>query len=355
VEAIEASRVQIARSVSSGQMPPWLPDEAGCVPLLDSRAMTAVDRQTLIAWAESSQPAGQLKFPPDPEDAGLGPPDLRLDTGEFLAPLQSPDDGVSCVRFTTAPSRPFWIRAVRMRPEPSNVVHHMNLFATGSAEFDDPDQLEMGCPKTGRPRHVDADIGLHYVKPLPPGTFAEVAEGDELFLNLHLSTAGLGFPPSEPVPLRVAVDLWLGSPDLSSPQVQLDLAPPDFTIPAGDPRFVAESRSTFDTALRLTRIMPHMHRFGTAFQAELVRKDGSRQCLIQIPKWDFYAHEPYGIASGTELRVEPGDSVEFRCIYDNSSQNQPDLGSGVTEPRDVSNGWQVTQEMCVFGIQGVER
>lgn len=350
--SLEAARAAVARSVASGRMPPWLPDEEGCVPFEDSRRLENADRAAIIAWAQSGAPAGQV----EPVEAGLraelGPPQLTVSTGPVEVQLQGPDDGIACFRVVERPTQPFWISAVGMRPQPSAVVHHLNLFVAKQTDFDDPANLDVGCPKLGSFHIVDSDIGLHYPKRLPAGALVAVRPDEVLYFNVHVSTAGQGYPPSQPVLLTLAADLWLGSETGGREQLQIDLTPPDFVIPAGATDFVASDSYTFTEPARLNRVMPHMHRFGASFRADIVHSDGSRECLLSVPRWDFFAHEPYNIAEGRVVSVQPGDRLEYRCVYDNSALHQPAVGTGLLEPRDVINGWRVTDEMCVFAFQG---
>ena len=86
------------------------------------------------------------------------------------------------------------------------------------------------------------------------------------------------------------------------------------------------------------RVSLHMHQRGTAATLTLVRPDGTRQCILDIPRWDVDWQGSYRL--GSPLRVEPEDRLELRCTWDNSAPGA----------RDVEWGNQVADEMCSSGL-----
>ena len=65
--------------------------------------------------------------------------------------------------------------------------------------------------------------------------------------------------------------------------------------------------------------LPHMHVRGKACRYEVVRADGDRTTLLDIPRYDFNwqllyrLHEP--------LPLQAGDTLVFTAWYDNSAAN----------------------------------
>jgi hypothetical protein len=90
---------------------------------------------------------------------------------------------------------------------------------------------------------------------------------------------------------------------------------------------------------------PHMHTLGTRLSAMLTRADGSAQCMIDVPEWDFEWQLDYGYA--TPELYGPDDMLTVSCEYDNSPANQPYLNGEQLPPRDVTWGEGSLDEMCL--------
>jgi hypothetical protein len=73
-----------------------------------------------------------------------------------------------------------------------------------------------------------------------------------------------------------------------------------------------------------------MHLRGKAFEYEMVRADGSREILLEVPRYDFNWQLWYQAARPIE--VHPGDVLIGRAWYDNSEGNpaNPDPSAAVT-------------------------
>ena len=72
------------------------------------------------------------------------------------------------------------------------------------------------------------------------------------------------------------------------------------------------------------------------------RANGSWDCLLDIPKWDYHWASPYLLAAPVEVR--PGDLLYVECHWDNTAGNQVPVNGAVPAPRDLH--WATDQEMC---------
>jgi hypothetical protein len=102
----------------------------------------------------------------------------------------------------------------------------------------------------------------------------------------------------------------------------------------------------------------HMHYVGRDMLLTLEHTDGSSECLVQTPAWDFNWQRLYYYDSPVpNVPVgKPGDVLTMRCTYDNSLAN-PFVRraldeQGLTEPVPVELGEASLDEMClsVFGV-----
>ncbi len=74
-----------------------------------------------------------------------------------------------------------------------------------------------------------------------------------------------------------------------------------------------------DTEGLLLGMSPHMHVRGKAFRYELIRSDGQRATLLDIPQYDFNWQTTYLLREPLPLR--PGDRMFCTAVYDNSPKN----------------------------------
>jgi hypothetical protein len=95
-------------------------------------------------------------------------------------------------------------------------------------------------------------------------------------------------------------------------------------------------------------ISPHMHYLGQTFHETLRKRDGTEQCLVDIPNWDqdwqldyFYLPEDY-------IPVTSGDVVNQTCTYSNRPEDQGlDPEGNPFRPMHTTYGEDTRQEMCL--------
>lgn len=84
-------------------------------------------------------------------------------------------------------------------------------------------------------------------------------------------------------------------------------------------------------------ILPHMHGRGSEYQANIIRADGSKECVGKIDSWDpgwqhyYYYKNP--------IPVYSSDSIEVTCTYDTSNDSNP-----------VLPGLSSDDEMCYISM-----
>jgi len=91
----------------------------------------------------------------------------------------------------------------------------------------------------------------------------------------------------------------------------------------------------------------HMHTLGTHATTQIQRSDGTTECMLDIPKWDFHWQGSYGFTAPKTLR--PGDQIGLECHWDNTAQNQQVVNGTRLPPQDVYWGEGTTDEMCLGG------
>jgi len=96
---------------------------------------------------------------------------------------------------------------------------------------------------------------------------------------------------------------------------------------------------------------PQMQAFGSRFLLGILRADGTRSCILEIPRWRFGWDQPYRLAEPMDLN--PGDQVYVECHFDNSESKQPVIDGVPAPPRDFAWGGN-NQDMCAGFITFVE-
>ncbi|HEY2746625.1 MAG TPA: monooxygenase, partial [Polyangia bacterium] len=83
--------------------------------------------------------------------------------------------------------------------------------------------------------------------------------------------------------------------------------------------------------------MLHMHTRGRTAKLAIIHADGTQECMLDIPKWDFHWQGSYGFS--TPKTFMPGDSLYLECHFDNSDS---------TTARNWGEG--TDDEMCLGGF-----
>jgi hypothetical protein len=133
-----------------------------------------------------------------------------------------------------------------------------------------------------------------------------------------------------------------------------------FTIPAPDSPW--GQMMPFPPGTRIYGDFMHMHYLGFDEKVTVTRASGSpdqpkKECLAHAPKWEFAWQRSYSYDAPIESlpTLEPGDVLQIRCKYNNSTEN-PYVVQALQEAHmsstiDVGRGEGATfDEMCVAGL-----
>jgi len=133
---------------------------------------------------------------------------------------------------------------------------------------------------------------------------------------------------------------------------------PPFLVPMGEKDHVEsyteqlpESLDNMD--MRMWGFVPHMHLTGTQIKLDRTRTDGTRDCMIHVPRWDYNWQQFYVYDGDFEdlPRLKGNESLKVTCTLDNTDDNpflQEYLGGAVSGG--VTLGDRTEQEMCLVAI-----
>jgi hypothetical protein len=200
--------------------------------------------------------------------------------------------------------------------EQSKYGHHVVLYATKSA------------PPVGTSRPCnDADMlslrflggaggeGATALK-LPAGVSFRLPKGYALLANVHFVNVG-----KTAVEGQAVIDLKTqdASPEHQVADIMTSLDD-DFTLPQGLSEH--DVNCTVDKDLSVIMWANHMHGMGTAITSEVIRKDGTKETLLDENRWE--AEEQFNPRFKTfpvdqPMTFHAGDVIHTRCTWENTA------------------------------------
>lgn len=362
-----ANAALLGSAIRARRMPPFPPDDRNCEPLEDPRKMTDDERATFASWLAAGTPEGDPAEAPPPEPPKpdvLGPPTDIYDSGFDYRPPANAEE-YRCFVIDPKLDAYTWMRAISIGASHPRTVHHAIVYVAlpehlGAVEKLDADDPAPGYPCYGGAK-FDGAIGVGGYAPgslpLPyaGGSALVLPPGTRFVVEVHYHAL------YQRIDNRLSVHAWRadGPPSRVARGVQAqDLS---FVIPAGakstvatpEGRFLPKGATSADPAEAVEGLAwgvgIHMHLLGKTGRVDLVRRDGTTQCLLDIPRWNDDWQGDYRFKN--PVRVEAGDRMVLRCEWDNSPEHQPTVNGKKQTPREVRWGFNVLDEMCNGALQ----
>ena len=257
------------------------------------------------------------------------------------------------------------IRMVDVAPTNTRIYHHGILYLALASDAAKLKQLEaedpepgyecFGGPGAGTGEWVTGEAVGKLTRPYPDGTAKVIPAGAKFVLQLHYNTInGQGSDRSK-------VLLWKAPRPVNRAPVDVRLVNFLFNIPAGSPRTTATAEAAVVAdgqsggLLRITapegklwQVWGHMHMLGSSFTLDLLKPDGSKRRLLDIPDWQFNWQGVYDLVTPIDLKA--GETIRMTCTWDNSQANQPYVDGKQQAPRAVRWGEGTLDEMCLGGV-----
>ncbi|HEY5922759.1 MAG TPA: hypothetical protein VIV11_13860 [Kofleriaceae bacterium] len=354
-------REAVYQTIEQRIMPPWQPADC-CNHYQWDRSLSDEQRNTLLRWLEHNMPLGDVadQMPVPPPPTGLPRVDLTATMRAPFTPIPKIGaDEVRCFLLDHAPiERDRYITGFDFKPGVRGEVHHIIVSAV---DADYAAELAARDGADGRPgwdcwgEGSELASGAKYIGGWQPGVLP------------RLLPDGMGrlLPARTRIMLNVHYDTGHGSaPDLSSIDIMLEdsververgapvgnpvwFIGEGMEIPANDPDtkvwFAYDPTILTDREpIEIHNVMLHMHELGSIGRVAILRADGTTECLLNIPSWDFHWMADYYFE--TPVRLEPGDKLYVECHWDNTEANQKVVDGVLQEPRTLH--WGTDQEMC---------
>jgi hypothetical protein len=267
---------------------------------------------------QEGDPSDLPPVPKFPEGWQSGQPDLVVTMPQpFVLPPGGTDRYRQIVYPVSLPSGRY-VRAVEFRAGGAPVHHAIvRIDPSRASRRRDAEDKEPGFEGGMAPDAKNPDG--HFVGwspgrgPIvaPTGMPWRLDRGVDLVVELHL------IPGKTAVPVQPMIGLFFtDTPPVATP-VELTIGVRTIDIPAGDPSYRVSSSFTVPVGVTLLSLYPHAHYLGKAMQITATLPDGSKQHILNIPRWDFHWQTEYRLQQ--PLPLPRGTSVTMEYTYDNSA------------------------------------
>jgi peroxiredoxin len=327
----------IQEVIAAGRMPPWLASPKYGKFANEAR-LSEAEKALIGEWIRHGVPEGDPRELPRPpvfsEDWRIPKPDFVLQMPvEFELPATGPID-YQYFEIDPGFTEDKWIQAAELRPGNRAVVHHSLVFLK-------PPGSDYLAPQ-GELQSVYLTTASAATPPLnlPPGMAKKIPAGWRLVIQMHYTTTG------KPERDRSSLGLVFADPQTVRKEVATNLmANFDLNIPPNTPDVIVEASRQFDQNFLLLSMSPHMHLRGKSFRYEARYPDGTREILLDVPRYDFGWQGNYYLA---EPKLLPrGTVLHCTAHFDNSAANPVNPDPSAT----VKWGKQSWDEMMVGYIE----
>jgi hypothetical protein len=353
----------ITSVVTERSMPPFL-ESSECRDYQHDPSLTADEIEMFQTWVDEGMPEGDPANPGAPIEVSkpeMSRVDLELEMPVGYTPDAFPDD-YRCFVVDWPYSERRFVTGFGVEPGNKEIVHHVIAFLAGPEAAQEAVALDEAEEGPGYTCFGAAGIDLQstgwlgswapggYGKDFPEGTGINIEPGSKVIIQVHYNALNGDVEPDR-TKLQFKVDEQVRQQAIWMPWANPQWLNGNMPIRAGDAD--ATHRFAFDPTGVIANGNPvtihggglHMHLLGKSATAKILRSDGTEDCLIDIPKWDFSWQG--GVDFAQPAVINPGDRLELECFWDNSMENQPVIDGQQITPGDRNWGDGTTDEMCL--------
>lgn len=341
-------------AIEGGRMPPWSPDPE-CRRFKGERLMEPGELEVLKRWVADGMPEGEAADwvePARPEETRS--PDLVGDVSAPYTPNDGAADDYRCFMMDLTFDEDTFMTGIDVQPGNRQLVHHANLFLIPPNFAARVEALEAEDEVGGYRCYGDAGISntnligawVPGAQPifLPQDTAVVVPKGARVVLQTHFNTT---YAPAVPVAPQVLM-YTTATPPVKRARA-MPVAHLTFEVPAGEKEseHIITIRNASDKPWKVIGTAAHLHELATKVKVEVLRAGGEKECLLDVPDWDFNWQQEYRFRDDEWVDVMPGERVQLTCVFDNSPEHQPTIDGVKREPRPVRWGGKTEDEMCL--------
>jgi hypothetical protein len=328
------------------QMPPWRA-AAGCGDIAGARVLSQHDIDLIAQWVDAGAPRGkESDLPPAKSfDGGwpAGTPDIVLTMPKNFTPPATREE-YRCFSIPVNSSTDVQVSMLDFRPGDRGTVHHIVPFLDTAGVSANLDKKGDGYQCFGGPGFEASPLGGWSPgarpQPLPEGTAVRIPKGSRVVMQVHYNPHFGRVAPDQ-----TEIGLYRATGEVKK-QMHYDfLTNETFVLKAGNPDTRVEAFGTADQELEIISVYPHMHLLGTKMKVEMLQPDGTEQCMVNVPQYEFKWQQQY--VYKTPMILPAGARLHIDSHFDNSADNFRNPNS---PPKDVRWGEATTDEMCLAMI-----
>jgi len=298
------------------RMPPWLaaPEHKE---FKNNPSLSAEEIETIDRWVKNGCPEGNPADLPKQGDYAQGWGISKPDEVFYMRdkPFTVPAEGVVSYQiYEVDPGfkEDRWISQAEVKCGNPAVTHHVIVFiqAPGGDRFGAP---QMAYAPGMTPRRFEKGMAIR------------APAGSKLIFQNHYTPNG-----TEQQDMSYVGFVYADAKDVTHEVTGASCGDLSFKIQPNDGDFKVVGRKIFLRDTMLLGINPHMHVRGKSFKYELELPDGTRQVLLDVPRYDFNWQLWYMLK---EPRLIPkGSRMICTAHFDNSANNpaNPDPSQEVT-------------------------
>jgi hypothetical protein len=326
----------IAEVVRDQRMPPWHANPDYGVFSNDCR-LSDEEKERIYAWVEAGAPEGDpADLPPEAtfaEGWQIPTPDLVVTMPYSVHVPATGVMGYKNIVVDPGFTEDKWVAAAECRPGARAVVHHIIVFAKPPGDHEDKNLTAI---EQAGAKFLAATAPGAPPMFCPEGTAKLVPAGSKLVFQMHYT------PNGTPAEDRSSIGLIFADPAKVRKRVKTAFSGTFvFQIPPHESHFSITARRGMLYDTLLLQLFPHMHLRGKSFRYTAVYPDGSREILLDVPRYDFNWQNTYILQ---EPKLLPAGTVlEATAVYDNSADNP----ANPNPDRTVRFGEQTWDEMMI--------
>jgi mono/diheme cytochrome c family protein len=299
----------IAKAVRGKIMPPWS-GESEHHTWKNDISLAEEDIATILAWVDQGAKRGNPKdlpaVPKFHDGWKLGTPDQIIILDEVAVPADG-DDLFLKQYIDLKFEDDKWIKSIEFMPGDRRVVHHIQT----TYKTTNGSKHSSGAGSIG-------GILAIWTAGMPPFEFPDgvgrpIGKAARILVDSHYH------PMGEATTDQTKIGLYFGEGELEKEVATLAVTNTGIRIPPGAANHMETSFNVLDTDMKIVAFSPHMHLRGKSMKYDLVLPDGSRETLLNVPKynynwqWQYYPEEP--------IDAPAGSRIEVTAAWDNSAGN----------------------------------
>lgn len=360
-EQLHAVKDAVKSAVMARTMPPWsaAPD---CTDYRGDPSLSDEQIDLISRWVDAGAPLGNMNDTPTAvthESLNLSRVDLTLPIPATYTTKVFPDD-YRCFFLDWPETETTYVTGFGVEPGNTSIVHHAiayvvrpeNIATFQTLEDADP---EPGWPCFGGPGGEDSGPGQAswlggwapggIGEDFPEGTGIAVPVGAKLVVQIHYNgmkaeqdQTKVLVRTEKSVQKQAAIlpfanFQWVLNGAMNIPAHTNDVVHTFTQDPSKLVKLVTGGALSGDKPLTIYSVGLHMHTLGTRIGTRLERADGTSECLIDVPRWDFHWQRNYSFTNARNL--VPGDQLSLECHWNNPGD------------ADVTWGESTNDEMCL--------